>query len=140
MAKDNVTIEFVTFSDYAMVNKALAAGDIDIDSFQHYAYFDKDCEANGYDLTAIGETVLAPLSLCSKEIAGIDEIKDGRKIAIAFRRDQRRPRDQAAGSLGFIEVDPEKGYTPSVTDITKYNVTLKLLKLKRRRSRAFCRM
>ena len=35
MAKDNVTIEFITFSDYAMVNKALAAGDIDIDSFQH---------------------------------------------------------------------------------------------------------
>lgn len=61
MAKDNVTIEFVTFSDYAMVNKALAAGDIDIDSFQHYAYFDKDCEANGYDLTAIGETVLATI-------------------------------------------------------------------------------
>ena len=83
MAKDNVTIEFVTFSDYAMVNKALAAGDIDIDSFQHYAYFDKDCEANGYDLTAIGETVLAPLSLYSKKIAGIDEIKDGDKIAIA---------------------------------------------------------
>ncbi len=55
MAKDNVKIEFVTFSDYAMVNKALATGDIDIDSFQHYAYFDKDCEANGYDLTAIGE-------------------------------------------------------------------------------------
>ena len=32
-------------------------------------------------------------------------------------------------SLGFIEVDPEKGYTPSVTDITKYNVNIEIIEI-----------
>lgn len=129
MAKDNVTIEFVTFSDYAMVNKALAAGDIDIDSFQHYAYFDKDCEANGYDLTAIGETVLAPLSLYSKKITSIDEIQDGDKIAIASDVTNGGRAIKLLESLGYLEVDPSKGYTPSVTDITKYNVNIELIEI-----------
>ena len=66
-----------------MVNKALAAGDIDIDSFQHYAYFDKDCEANGYDLTAIGEIRSGAIKPLFQEIQASTEIKDGDKIAVA---------------------------------------------------------
>lgn len=129
MAKDNVKIEFVTFSDYAMVNKALAAKDIDLNSFQHYAYFEKDCAANKYELTAIGETMLAPLSLYSKSITSVDEIKDGDKIAIASDLTNGGRAIKLLESLGFLEVDPSKGYTPSVTDITGYKTKIELVEI-----------
>ncbi len=71
-----IYIELVEFSAYNLPNEALANGDIDLNSFQHYAYLNKECSAQGYELSPIGETLFAPLSLYSKQFEDLDALKD----------------------------------------------------------------
>lgn len=76
LAEEGIEIELVYFSDYVMPNIALASGDIDLNAFQHKAYLAKDCGANGYDLTVIGDTLIAPLCIYSEKYDSIDAIKE----------------------------------------------------------------
>ena len=41
VSKDGIDVELVKFSDYSQVNQALVDGEIDLNSFQHYAYLEK---------------------------------------------------------------------------------------------------
>ena len=75
LADDNIKVELVEFSEYKLPNEALNAGEIDMNAFQHKAYLAKDAGRNGYDVTAIGDTVIAPLSLFSKQFKSLDELK-----------------------------------------------------------------
>ncbi len=72
----NIYIELVTFSAYNIPNEALAHGELDLNSFQHYAYLQKECDANGFELTPVGESLFAPLSLYSKEYESLDALKE----------------------------------------------------------------
>ena len=82
LAEENIDLELVKFADYPLPNRALNDGEIDLNSFQHIAYFEDDCKNNGYDLSIIGETIMAPLGLYSNKIKDVSEIKDGDIIAI----------------------------------------------------------
>ena len=76
LAAEGITLELVQFSDFALPNNALNSGDIDLNAFQHKAYLAKDCGANGYDLTVIGDTLIAPLCIYSEKYDSIDAIKE----------------------------------------------------------------
>ena len=47
-----------------------------LNSFQHKAYLKNECEAQGYDLTAIGDTSSAPLTLYSKKVDSLKALKE----------------------------------------------------------------
>ena len=86
MAAEGINLEFVVFSDYNMPNIALSQGEIDMNSFQHYNYLAKWQNDNAANyptpLAAIGETLVAPLSLYSKKYASLDELKDGDTVLV----------------------------------------------------------
>lgn len=126
----NIDIDLVTFSAYNLPNNALNAGEIDLNSFQHKAYLAKEVEANNYKIEAIGDTLIAPLTIYSKKYATVDalkeaagtEIKEDGKIKIAVPNDAT---NQARGiklleQAGLIEVNASAGYNPTLTDVTKY--------------------
>ena len=71
-----IYIELVEFDAYNLPNEALNSGDVDLNAFQHKAYLKSDSEANGYDLTVIGDTLIAPLTLYSQKFDSIDAIKE----------------------------------------------------------------
>ena len=71
-----IYLELVEFSAYTIPNDALNSGDIDLNSFQHKAYLQKELDANGYDLTIIGDTIIAPLSLYSNKVDSVDALKE----------------------------------------------------------------
>ena len=50
LAEENIDLELVKFADYPLPNRALNDGEIDLNSFQHIAYFEDDCKNNGYIL------------------------------------------------------------------------------------------
>ncbi|NLN15447.1 MAG: MetQ/NlpA family ABC transporter substrate-binding protein [Tissierellia bacterium] len=116
-AKEGIEIELVFFDSYPLPNAALAAGEIDMNAFQHYIYLEKEMEQHGYDLTVIGETVLAPLGIYSNQLESLDELEDGSKIVI--------PDDVTNGGRalllleanGLIKLDPAAGLTPTLKDI-----------------------
>jgi len=72
----NIYIELVEFDAYTLPNEALNSGEIDLNSFQHKAYLQKEIEGNGYDLTAIGDTLIAPLALYSQKVTTLDALKE----------------------------------------------------------------
>ncbi len=73
--KAGIYIELVEFDAYNLPNEALNSGEIDLNAFQHKAYLNKDASANGYDLTVIGDTLIAPLTLYSQKFDSLDALK-----------------------------------------------------------------
>lgn len=129
LKEDGIDLELVVFSEYVQPNRALSEGEIDLNAFQHHAYLNKEIEEVGYDITAIADTIIAPLGIYSKKIASLDELKDGDQIAI--------PQDPTNGGralkileqAGLITVDPAAGYTPEVKDVTENSLNLQFVQV-----------
>ena len=115
-AEKGITIEYVYFTDYTQPNAALDAGDIDLNSFQHYKYLNNEKEKFGYKIDAIGDTLITALNIYSKKVSSVDEIPEGGKIAIpndAVNGGRALTVLQAAGLITLQDgVD-----TPTVSDI-----------------------
>ena len=135
--KSGIKIELVEFSAYNLPNEALNSGDIYLNAFQHKAYLNNDASKNGYDLTVIGDTLIAPLTLYSKKYKSLDEIKKAAgkngtnkvksgalKFAIPSDGTNLSRGIKLLEAAGLITVDPKAGYTPELKDITQfvYNV------------------
>ncbi len=71
-----IYIEPVIFDAYNLPNEALNSGEIDLNAFQHKAYLQSEIDSQGYDITPIGDTSSAPLTLYSKKVASLDELKE----------------------------------------------------------------
>lgn len=80
--KYGVTIELKNFSDYNQPNKALKSGDIDLNSFQHYAFLNAWNKSNGGGVVPIGKTYIAPIRLYSRKYHKLSELPAGATIAI----------------------------------------------------------
>ena len=129
LAKEDITLEVISFSDYTRPNVALADGEIDINSFQHYAFFENFKTEHSLDLTAIGETVIAPIGLYSSKIQDVSELKEGDEITI--------PNDATNGgralillqTAGLIKLDEAAGNLPTLKDITENKLNLKITEM-----------
>lgn len=82
LEKKGYSIEIVEFSDYVQPNKTLAAGEIDVNLFQHSTYLKKFSADNSLDLSYITEVPTAGMGVFSNTYKSIDDIKDGAVIAI----------------------------------------------------------
>ena len=69
-------VDVVIFDAYNLPNEALNAGEIDLNAFQHKTYLQSEIDSQGYDITAIGDTASAPLTLYSKKVSSVDELKE----------------------------------------------------------------
>lgn len=116
-AEEDIEIEVVFFDSYPLPNAALNAGEIDLNAFQHHIYLETEVEQFDYELTVIGETYLAPLSIFSNQVDDLSEVEDGAQIVI--------PDDVTNGGRallllqdnGLITVNEEAGLTPTLQDI-----------------------
>jgi D-methionine transport system substrate-binding protein len=81
-AKQGLDIKVVEFSDYVQPNAALAAGDLDANSYQHAPYLDAQVKDRGYPLVKVAETVTFPMGLYSKRVKSLAELPPGARIAI----------------------------------------------------------
>lgn len=71
----NIYIELVEFDAYNLPNEALNSGDINLNSFQHKAYLANEVGTQGYEIEAIGDSIMAPLTLYSKQYDSVDALK-----------------------------------------------------------------
>ena len=129
LADDNIQVELVKFTDYAAPNSALNDGEIDLNAFQHKAFLANDIKQSGYEIEAIGDTIIAPLSIYNNKdkISSIEDIKDGDIIAIPSDLTNGGRALKLLEKAGIIECDPAKGFVPTKADITKYNVQVEIL-------------
>jgi D-methionine transport system substrate-binding protein len=81
-AKRGLDIKIVEFSDYVQPNAALAAGDLDANSYQHAPYLDAQVKDRGYPLIKVAETVTFPMGIYSKRVKSLAELPSGARVAI----------------------------------------------------------
>lgn len=119
LKEEGITLELVTFADYTQPNQALADGEIDLNSFQHYAYLNQEIQDRGLDLTVIGETLIAPLGVYSNKIDSIEDLENGASIAIPSDATNGGRSLKVLETAGLIKVKEEAGYTPTLDDIVE---------------------
>lgn len=129
-AKDKygITIKFKEFTDYSQPNKALAAGDIDLNAFQHYAFLKASNQATGNKIVSIGDTVISPIRLYSKTYTKVSQFKSGDTIAVPNDPSNESRSLYVLKSAGLIDL--KNGLTTAtVKDITKNSKNLKIKEL-----------
>lgn len=113
-----VNIEYVVFSDYTQPNAALANGEIDLNAFQHYNYLNNEKDTFGYEIDAIGDTLITALNLYSTKISSVDELQDGDKIALPNDSINERRALTVLQAAGLIKFD-DTGDSVTKSSITE---------------------
>lgn len=124
---EGINIELVQFSDFSLPNAALDSGEIDMNAFQHHAYFNNEVETKGYDISAIGDTFVIAMNLYSDKITDVSELKDGDTIAIPGDASNGGRALKLLESAGIIKLKDDVGANPEVSDIETYNVQVKFV-------------
>ena len=81
-AEEGYTLEVVEFTDYVQTNKALDAGDLDANYFQHEPYLLNFNDENGTKLESAGAIHYEPMGIFSDSLTDLDAIEDGAKVAV----------------------------------------------------------
>lgn len=128
-AENGVNIEILEFSDYVQPNAALAAGDLDANSFQHEPYLDAQIADRGYELTNVAFTITFPMGIYSERIDNLDDLQEGARVGI--------PNDPTNGgralllleAQGVLELDPDAGLKATPLDVVGNPKKIRLVEL-----------
>ncbi|ABM33112.1 lipoprotein, YaeC family [Paracidovorax citrulli AAC00-1] len=127
--KDGLKVQIVEFSDYVQPNAALAAGDLDANSYQHKPYLDAQVKDRGYKLVSAGYTVNFPIGLYSKKVRKLEDLKEGARFGI--------PNDPTNGGRvllvlqdkGLVKLKDGAGLKATPLDVTSNPRKLKFVEL-----------
>jgi D-methionine transport system substrate-binding protein len=129
LENDGIKIELVNFANGANTNQALADGDVDLNAFQHYAYFNKNIKDLKLELTAIGDTLIVPLNLFSKKIKSVSELKTGAKIGVPNDVTNEGRSLIVLQKAGIIKLKEGSGQTPGLKDIETNSLNIQFVEL-----------
>ena len=127
LSNEGIIIELVSFADTRMPNQALNNGDIDLNAFQHHAYFEDEVSNNGYDIVPIADTFITVMNIYSQKISNVSEVKSGDKVAIPNDPSNEGRALKVLEAAGLIKVRPEAGDSPSPSDIIENPLNLDIL-------------
>lgn len=80
---EGITLDIKKYQDYVFPNDDLESGELDANFFQHIPYLETTIEDTGYDLDYIDGIHIEPMGIYSKDIASIDDIKDGTEVILS---------------------------------------------------------
>ena len=78
-----IELEIEVLDDYYIFNKALDAGEVDANYFQHVPFFNGEVEANGYDIVNVAGIHIEPFGFYSKTVNSIDALPNNAEIVIS---------------------------------------------------------
>ena len=127
--KEGLKIQIVEFSDYIQPNAALAAGDLDANSYQHKPFLDQQVKDRGYKIVNVGYTVNFPIGIYSKKVKHLGELKEGARFGI--------PNDPTNGGrvllvlqdLGLIKLKAGAGLKATPLDVVENAKKIKFVEL-----------
>ncbi|GLX17017.1 MetQ/NlpA family ABC transporter substrate-binding protein [Streptomyces lavendulae] len=116
--KEGLTVETVVFDDYSLPNKALSAGDIELNAFQHLVFLAQSNTENKTDIAPVAATTVVPLGLYSGKHKQLADLPDGASVTL--------PNDPANQGRGLrvleqakvIELKKDAGLFATPDDIT----------------------
>lgn len=132
LAPEGINIEYEQFTSFNIPNNALNSGEIDMNAFQHHAYFNNDVASNGYDLTAIGDTYIVAMNIyTAKGLTIEDALASTETLKIAVPNDVTNEGRalKLLESAGFFTINADAGASPEITDITDYTVPVEFVEV-----------
>ena len=132
LAPEGINLEYEQFTSFNIPNNALNSGEIDMNAFQHHAYFNNDVASNGYDLTAIGDTYIVAMNIYTAKDYTIESAlasTDTLKIAVPNDVTNEGRALKLLESAGFFTINAEAGASPEITDITEYAVPVEFVEV-----------
>ncbi|MBU8546528.1 MULTISPECIES: MetQ/NlpA family ABC transporter substrate-binding protein [Roseomonadaceae] len=128
-ARENFLIRITEFQDYIQPNVALAAGDLDANSYQHQPFLDQQVRDRRLALVAAGKTLVFPMGLYSKRHRALDAIPNGGRVAV--------PNDPTNGGRalvllaanGAFKLREGADFRATVADITENPRRLRVVEL-----------
>lgn len=124
LADEGITLELVQFSDFALPNNALDSGDIQMNAFQHHAYFENDKGTNGYEISILTDTFTIAMNLFSSMYSKPEEIPEGGKVAVPNDATNYGRALLLLRDAGLLTLKEGAGPTPTTTDIETSRVEL----------------
>jgi D-methionine transport system substrate-binding protein len=127
--RDGLKIKVIEFSDYVQPNAALAAGDLDANSYQHKPYLDQQIKDRGYKFASVAYTVNFPIGIYSKKVKSLKALKEGARFGI--------PNDPTNGGRvllvlqdqGLIKLKPGAGLKATPLDVVENPRKIKFVEL-----------
>ncbi|APH03780.1 MetQ/NlpA family ABC transporter substrate-binding protein [Bacillus weihaiensis] len=114
LAEKGIELEIEEFSDYPIINPALAEGDLDANYFQHVPYLDNAIKENGFELENVGAIHIEPFGIYSKEYKTLEELPEGAKIIMS---------NNVAEMGRVLALLQEKGLITLDSEVEKINAT-----------------
>jgi D-methionine transport system substrate-binding protein len=99
-AKQGLSIQVISISDYAVPNAALDAGDLDANSFQNPPFLAKQIADRHFQIVAVGKTIFLPMGLYSRKIHSLGALPQGGVVAI--------PNDPTNGARALLLLQSAK--------------------------------
>lgn len=132
LAPEGINLEYEQFTSFNIPNNALNSGEIDMNAFQHHAYFNNDTSTNGYDLTAIGDTYIVAMNIYTAKDYTIESAlasENTLKIAVPNDVTNEGRALKLLESAGFFTINADAGASPEISDITEYSVPVEFVEV-----------
>jgi D-methionine transport system substrate-binding protein len=127
--KQGLDVKVIEFTDWTLPNEALAAGDLDMNYYQHQPYLDNAIRQRGYKFAVAGVGVLSNVGLFSLKVKRLEDLKEGARVALASD-----PTNQVRGLLllekaGLIRLREGVGVRATLQDIVANPRKLKFVEV-----------
>ncbi|MDR0440063.1 MAG: MetQ/NlpA family ABC transporter substrate-binding protein [Candidatus Accumulibacter sp.] len=127
--RDGLKVEIIEFSDFVQPNAALAAGDLNANSYQHLPYLEAQINDRGYKFVSVGYTVTFPMGIYSKKVKSLKDVAEGARVGIP-----NDPTNGGRGLLllqaeGLLKLKPDAGLKATPLDIAENPKKLKIVEL-----------
>ncbi|MEU1970891.1 MetQ/NlpA family ABC transporter substrate-binding protein [Microbacterium sp. NPDC019599] len=116
-AAEGIEVELVDFSEYTQPNPALAAGELDLNQFQHVIYLATYNVNSDDDLEPIGSTAIYPLGLYSSQYDDVADIPEGATVAVPNDESNQARGLLVLQSAGLIELEDGGSTLSTVADV-----------------------
>jgi D-methionine transport system substrate-binding protein len=126
---EGINVKLQQFSDFSLPNNALNGGEIQVNAFQHHAYFNNDTATNGYDLTVIADTFIITMNLFSSRYDSLEALAAdadaGKELTVIVPNDATNYGRALIllRDAGLLELSEYEG-TPNVENIVSQKVQL----------------
>lgn len=128
-ARDGLVLRVIEFTDYIQPNAALAAGELDANSYQHQPFLDQQVRDRGLRLVSVGRTLIFPMGIYSRRHRSLADVPAGGRVAI--------PNDPTNGGRalvilannGAFRLREGADFRATVADITENPRRLRIIEL-----------
>lgn len=126
LKKKGIDLQVQEFQDYVMPNKALAAGQIDANYFQHIPYLESQEKQNGYKFVNMGKVHIEPIGIYSKKYKSVKDLPNGATIIMSNSVSDEGRLLGLLQQAGLIKLKNGVGYNATFKDIVSNPKHLKL--------------